>query len=92
MAKDIYRAFSLAPTNDLNSPPNPTLRQLLLSLSPEQYKAITGNQPFYARDLQASQLQLFTQGIWQFNVPQAYQAWELLTRVLPGFPTSYLNV
>lgn len=91
MVKDIRRVLALAPITDPNASPNPLLRQLLVSLTPEQYQAISGAQTFYARDLRPDQLQLFTQSVWQFNMPQAYQKWDMLMGLLAGFPKSYLT-
>lgn len=91
MAKDIHNALALAPIPDAQASPNPILKQLLQSLTPEQYRAITSPQPFYARDLQPAQYQLFVQSMWTFETPQALETWEELANLLTGFPTSYLN-
>lgn len=90
MVKDVRKALHLAPVNDENGRPHPYLRQLLLSLSKEQYKAITGNQPFYARDLHQDQFQLLMTSVWQFQIPHAFQKWDTLARILEGLPASYL--
>ncbi len=91
MAKEIRRALALAPITDSNARPNPLLRQLLVSLSPEQYRAISGTQTFYARDLRPEQFQVFAQSVWLFNMPQTYQKWDVLSSLLAGFPKSYLT-
>ena len=92
MAKDIRDALSLSPVTDEDASPNATLKQLLKSLTPEQYAALTGpkTHPFYARDLRPGQYQMFVQSLWSFGFPSAYNGADLLLRQLESFPASSL--
>lgn len=91
MSKDIVKAFSLVPAAEPGIVPHPGLRQLMRSLSPDQYHAITGSQPFFARDLQPDQFQLYTQCLWQAHLTNILPNWNLLSQLLDNFPASYFT-
>ncbi len=91
MSRDINNALTLTPKIDYATPVNPKLRQLLLSLSSEQYHAITGDQPFYIRDLPRKQMEPLIECMWQSNFAAIFRKWETLPSLLNGFPRSYFT-
>lgn len=91
MSRDINNALTLTPKIDYATAINPKLRQLLLSLSPEQYGSITGDQPFYIRDLPRKQMETLIECMLQSHFTAAFRKWETLPSLLNGFPRSYLT-
>ncbi len=89
MSKDISNALTLVPNIDYGTSINAKLRQLLRSLSADQYSAIAGNQPFYARQLPVPQFQVLKESMWQVRLAPAVQEWSGMPFFLASFPRSY---